>query len=167
MTRVHLSRVDTGFWKPHNASTNSVCIYMKRCSPHQIKTSRSFWCNTVISPNSSPSSWSPTPWNVTFWLSFMPCQYELLEFSSLELFPCIAAFTAIFRTDPLPTVLALPAYGLDMLSHSSPFLMNSYLQSPYLSNWTAHYCSFLTTLSSTNHFILQSQFTWCTIVWLF
>lgn len=50
-------------------------------SLYLVKTAWSFWSNTmIISPGSSPGSWSPSPWNVIFWPSFMPKHRSSLYF---------------------------------------------------------------------------------------
>lgn len=56
MTMVRLSRVDIGFWKPHNASTSCMSIHMKRSSP------RLYQRKYVTSFN---HQWLEVPWQVT------------------------------------------------------------------------------------------------------
>lgn len=159
MTSVRLSRDSIVFLKPHKASLSLMLIFMTKLSFCLWKTLCSLWSNTMItSPGSSPGSWSPSPWNVIFWPSFMPkarigqgrfvSQYlgdhfkqpvgkEKPTFVNVDLedfllalhFVPIAVFAAVLGVEFFTLSIAVWTHALDLLDHARPNLLHPYLYS--------------------------------------
>lgn len=82
MISVLLSSVWMVFLNPHRASASLMLIFIIKLSSCLWKTGWSFWSSTMItSPGSSPGSWSPSPWNVIFWPSFIPAKHIHFQFA--------------------------------------------------------------------------------------
>lgn len=73
MSNNRLSSVWIVFVNLQSASASLIFIFMSRLSSCLWKMGCFFMSSTIItSPGSSPGSWSPSPWNVIFWPSFIP-----------------------------------------------------------------------------------------------
>ena len=143
LTMVQLSRIALGFWKPRNASTSCRSIHMDRSSPHGVKTVWSFWSKIrITSPGSRTGAWSSSPWNVSFWTSFMPLSiWTSRTFFSWTIF--------------LPLQLLHLALGLicspwhchskhNELAEPFQVICDEFLPaSQYFSYWGSTHCSFL------------------------
>lgn len=103
MISVLLSNVWMVFLNPHKASTSFRFILITRSLSCLWNTGWSFWSRTMItSPGSSPGSWSPSPWNVIFWPSFIPEEHNsILDFIVLFLFQKTCLFGVRWGGIPL------------------------------------------------------------------
>merc|ERR1719378_377785 len=111
---------------PVNASVKLMSIFIIRSCPFRLKSACAFSSRTMmISPGSSPGSWSPSPEKVTFCPSSMPLSTDTSKIflSRLTLRPL--HFLHLSLVNPLPLSVTLATHRLDLLHHARPKLLDS------------------------------------------
>ncbi len=184
MSNNRLSSVWIVFLNPQSASTSLIFIFMIRLSSCLWKTGCFLMSSTIItSPGSSPGSWSPSPWNVIFWPSFIPVTKTIIsmqkntegpgikqsscsstfvnmDFKNLLLafhFVSIAVLATVLGAELLTLSLAVGAHALNLLDHSRSNLLHLDLNPSSFACRAFFNCAFFASITcKTDHLHLKS-----------
>merc|ERR1719480_748922 len=154
---------------PVKASVKLMSIFITRSDPFLLYREWAFSSSTMMmSPGSSPGSWSPSPLKVTFWPSSIP-----LSTDTSRIFLSRLTFLPLhFLQRSLGSTLSVTflAHALDLLHHPRPQLLDPDLHpsTPAVRALLHSSCLATDTIASiTNHILLKCKLPDCPVVHVF